>query len=271
MRFREVSTSGRYIDKRVRDRESADKWLSLAMDIGESMLMCGGDVSRVEDTMYRLCRTFSAERIDIFVITSNITATLQSPSYGFVTQTRRIEPGRVDLSHLEKLNSISRRICGTAMSQEEAEEALRAIEPEPAYPLPVLMLAWAIGAGGFCFLFGAGMADAVCCGLIGIIIKCVERRMSLLVMNSFLSGFLCGLLGGSLAGLCVRTGLGTSFPLICIGDVMLLIPGLLLTNSIRDMFSGDTISGMNRFIEALLLSMMIAAGFALSSGWGVSV
>ena len=38
--------------------------------------------------------------------------------------------------------------------------------------------------------------------------------------------------------------------MISIGNIMLLIPGVALTNSLRDMFSGNTISGLMRFIEA---------------------
>ena len=44
---------------------------------------------------------------------------------------------------------------------------------------------------------------------------------------------------------------------------MLLIPGIALTNAIRDLFSGDTISGLLRFAEALISSVAIAWGFAI--------
>ena len=65
--------------------------------------------------------------------------------------------------------------------------------------------------------------------------------------------------------LAVRSGLGDSEDLISIGNIMLFIPGIGLTNSLRDMFSGDTMSGLLRFIEAILLALTIAFGFALAS------
>ena len=44
---------------------------------------------------------------------------------------------------------------------------------------------------------------------------------------------------------------------------MLLVPGIGMTNAIRDMFTGDTISGTSSvFTEALLLSLALAWGFA---------
>ena len=63
----------------------------------------------------------------------------------------------------------------------------------------------------------------------------------------------------------VRAGLADSVEMVSIGNVMLLIPGIMLTNSLRDMFGGDTITGGIRFIEATLVAVMIALGFSASS------
>lgn len=46
-----------------------------------------------------------------------------------------------------------------------------------------------------------------------------------------------------------------------IGDIMLLIPGLMSTNAIRDVLIGDTLSGIIRLIAALLLAAALALGF----------
>ena len=48
---------------------------------------------------------------------------------------------------------------------------------------------------------------------------------------------------------------------IMIGDIMLLIPGLMSTNAIRDVLIGDTLSGIIRLIAALLLAAALALGF----------
>lgn len=48
---------------------------------------------------------------------------------------------------------------------------------------------------------------------------------------------------------------------ILIGVIMLLIPGVPLTNSVRDMLVGHTISGLLRLAESLLLAGSLAMGF----------
>ena len=72
-------------------RKDAEKLLGTVLDIGESMLICGGEVSRVEDTMQRICTSYGVARVNPFVITSSIVITLQLTDGDAVTQTRRID------------------------------------------------------------------------------------------------------------------------------------------------------------------------------------
>ena len=50
---------------------------------------------------------------------------------------------------------------------------------------------------------------------------------------------------------------------------MMLVPGLLFTNSMRDIIYGDTNSGINRIVQVLLIAMAIALGTA--AAWSVTV
>ena len=250
----------------ITDADYAHRWLHLAMNIGKYMIKSGAEISRVEDTMYRICRSFGVEEVDVFVITSSIVATIYSKDIGYVTQTKRVGPMKYNLDRLDHLNRLSRSICA-GMELEEAEAVYEQVMARPVYGFKTYVALYAISAAAFSILFGGSIRDAVSAGLIGRVLKYMDELTKRLEMNGFLSGFVCSLTGGLLATLAVRCELGENFSLISIGDIMLLIPGLALTNSIRDMFSGDTISGMNRFIEAIILSVMIASGFALVSLW----
>ena len=48
-----------------------------------------------------------------------------------------------------------------------------------------------------------------------------------------------------------------------IGNIMLVIPGMQLTNSLRDMINGDTVSGVLNLSEAILKAVSVALGFAI--------
>lgn len=46
------------------------------LDIGEAMIRCGAENFRLQDSLYRICRSYGFVKYDIFVIPSNI------PDYG---------------------------------------------------------------------------------------------------------------------------------------------------------------------------------------------
>ena len=55
---------------------------------------------------------------------------------------------------------------------------------------------------------------------------------------------------------------------VIIGALMLLVPGLLITNSMRDIIYGDTSSGVSRIVQVLLSAFAIALGTA--AAWHVT-
>ena len=68
--------------------------------------------------------------------------------------------------------------------------------------------------------------------------------------------------------LLVGIGIGVHPDKIMIGNIMLVIPGIQLTNSLRDMISGDMISGLLNLSEALMKAISVAMGFALGVLFG---
>lgn len=250
---------------RLAAADEANEYLYRILDIGQYMLQSGGEVSRVEDSIRRLCLSFGAERADVFTITSSIVVTIYAADFGAITQTRRVSGQKYDLHRLELLNQLSRRICQEKLGLEETERALRAIRAVPQYGFPVQLGTWVLASAAFCLFFGGSWADAAVSGAIGLVLKFVDSLIRRTEANAFLTALVCSCLGGALAVLAVRSGLGDSEDLISIGNIMLFIPGIGLTNSLRDMFSGDTMSGLLRFIEAILLALTIAFGFALAS------
>ena len=250
---------------RIESADKANEYLYRILDIGQYMLQCGGEVSRVEDSIRRLCIAFGAERADVFTITSSIVVTIYANEFGAVTQTRRITGASYDLQRLEQLNQLCRRICSERLSLEATEKALHAILATPQYGFGVQLLTYALISSSFSLFFGGSWLDAAASGVIGVGLKYLDRMIRKTEANAFLSALLCSLLGGLLAGLAVKFHLGDNVDMISIGNIMLLIPGIALTNSLRDMFSGNTISGLMRFIEAILLALTIAFGFALAA------
>ena len=94
----------------------------LALNIGEQILLCGGEISRVEDTVTRICNAYGAVRTDVFAITSAVLVTVICRDGTVITQSRRIRSSAKNTHRLECLNALSRKVCAESVSVFEAEQ-----------------------------------------------------------------------------------------------------------------------------------------------------
>ena len=60
------------------------------LDIGEGMLRSGAENFRLEDSFYRMCRSYGFVKSDVFVIPSNIQVTVETPEGEIITQIRHV-------------------------------------------------------------------------------------------------------------------------------------------------------------------------------------
>lgn len=247
------------------EREEADKLLYYALHIGEQMLLCGAEVNRVEDSITRICKAYGIDRVDVLTITASIVVTIYGSRFGSITQTRRIQGQNTHLKKLDRLNHLSRTICEVMPDFSYIEDQLVCIHNIKNYPFWIQVAAYALISGSFSLFFGGDYRDMAVSAFIGILLKYVETLFRKLQIYNFFIVLICSAFGGLMAYISVHTGLGTHADKISIGNIMLLIPGVSLTNAIRDMFQGDTISGLLRFCEAVLIAVCVAAGFAAAT------
>ena len=239
--------------------------LSCALDIGEHMLVSGAEVYRVEDCISRICFAYGATDVDVFTITSSIVSTITQPDGQRLTQTRRIEGYSTDLDRVDRLNHLSRKMCRDQMDYEEFQKEFAGVMAAKRYPEWVEAAFYVVVATSFTVFFGGSWRDAVISGVIGLVLKGVLILIHAVQFNHVLSNLIASFVLSVLAFMAVRFRLADTVDMIVIGNIMLLIPGISLTNSLRDMVSGDTMAGMLRFLEACILALAIAAGYILAS------
>ena len=238
--------------------------ISCMLDIGKEMVKSGAEISRVEDTLIRIGLSYGAKRVNAFALASNILLSIEFQGGEEITQTRRITKGlQNDFTKLEALNDLSRRFCQKNMSISELHnEYLRIHASKPS--VVITYLGHALASGAFAMFFGGNFYDSIVAAIFGLLICLMQYKITPLCKNnitfiiivSFISGFGISLVSHLFAFLHADK--------IMIGDIMLLVPGVAITNSVRDIFVGDTITGTMRFIECVLSSAALAAGFMLA-------
>lgn len=235
----------------------------LLLDVGEGMLCCGAEVKRVENTLTLMAVAYGAENTDVFVITSGIVVTIKFSNGYEVTQTRRIvKTAATNLQRLDRLNTLSRRCCKEPLPLEELRRQVE-LSAEPV-SRRWFVVGSILAAGAFSVFFGGSIFDGVAAGIFAILICFMQLKAAPLCPNNIIFNLICAFTAG--LGICLFARLlpVLSADKIMIGDIMLLIPGMAVTNSLRDMLVGDTISGIMRAVESLLWAVGIVAGFMLA-------
>ncbi len=244
-------------------RENLEHILSAVLDVGAMMLTSGAEVNRVENTIQRMMQAYGCNRVDVFTITSSIVVTVQTSDDIILTQTRRIVSYETDMYKIERCNSLSRRVCAEPPTVEELREIVEQIRREKGYCGRLKFFTYGVISAAFSVFFGGSWGDGIAAFFCGLLLYTSVELCNRLKLQRIILNIVCSALVGLGAVLLTSLGVGQSVDKIIIGNIMLLIPGIALTTSVRDMISGDTISGLLGLCEALIRALAIAAGFAL--------
>ena len=250
--------------KQLYKEDFTEYLLCLALDVGEGMLRNGGEIGRVEDTIERICRAYGALHVEVFTIISVINAAIRMPDGSYSSQLRRVKSTSTNLSVLEDLNALSRKICAHTPALEDFDEMISEIKRRRAYPRAVIISASAITVGAFTIFFGGGVTEAFIAMLIGAIMSLIDglptKRLNFMAKTVF-SSFTAAIL----ALLSVKFGIGNNPDAIIIGALMLLVPGLAFGTALRDLLCGDLLAGTLKTLQAFLAALMIAFGYVLAA------
>lgn len=244
---------------------TSEQLLSIALDIGEQMLISGAEVGRVEAAIRYICTAYGCRRTDVFTITSSIVLSVEDQEGNHDTQTRRITGTKTNLTRLHLLNDLSRRICRDTPDHDTVRNELKKLDKAPAFPLWLEVLSSGLISFSFAVFFGGDLADGLVASVLGCSLRLVTWLLQKASMNAIFTNVVASFFLSLSAIWLVRCGFGHDANKIIIGNIMLLIPGIALTNSLRDMISGDIMTGLLRFLDAVLVAAAIAAGYILAA------
>lgn len=250
--------------------------LDLATDLGYELAMCGAETFRVEESINRVLAAYGLEA-EAFAIPNYLIVSIQSRDGTPVTRMRRIGHHGNDLDSVELYSSLSRAICSERPEPEEAVRWLDEVRRRRRHFSGLGGLAGDfLGAAGFGLFFGGGWVDGLCAGACGMLVGFVNKTLDDMKANPFFRTIASAFLMALFAYFLGSVGIVRNSDAVTIGALMLLVPGLLFTNAMRDIIYGDTNSGINRIVQVLLVAVAIALGTATAWSaakqlWGAPV
>ncbi|WP_445323022.1 threonine/serine exporter family protein [Psychrobacillus sp. FSL K6-2836] len=228
---------------------------------GRLMMESGAETYRAEDTMDRMAVSQKLTQSQSFVTPTGI---IFSGNKNLPTRLVRINARTTDLGKITLVNNVSRKLALGDITIEEAFSELKKIEKDhKTFPFWIQVAAAAIASGAFLLLYGGNLMDVPPALIAGGIGYAIADRLEVRTRVKFFAEFIAAVFVTIIATLSVASGFGVEIDKIIIGSVMPLVPGLLITNAVRDLMAGHFVSGLSKGAEAFLTAFAIGAGVAL--------
>lgn len=247
-----------------------EKILNMAAELGYQLMYSGAEIYRVEESARRLLCAYGLEAPEVFAIPNCLIVSVSTPEGQPVTRMRRVPAHGTDIELLERCNDLCRRLCAEVPPLDEAQEAVDALgSAVPRYSPRQTLLGYGVAPAFFAPLFGGGLRDTACSFLCGLAVGlCLLYGGKFIGANSFFRTAVCSAAAAFSALVLVEAGLGQSVDVVTISTLMVLVPGMALTNAMREIMAGDTFSALSRTADAILAASSIALGAAAGQALG---
>ena len=248
------------------DKESVNfhqEVIDICLTAGRLMIEGGSEMYRVEDTMMRIARNAGVEDPRVF---ATPTCVFMSLDGGKLSQMKQIRDRNINLELVDRVNALSRKFAAKKINISELRNRIiLTADATPTFPLWLQVL----GAAGLSatlmvlFMDNYDWVDFPAAAIVGAIGYLAYIYFKRFTKVRFLSELIAAMVMGI-----ITVGITHLFPNmitdnILIGALMTLVPGLALTNALRDLFMGDLLSGIVRLFEATLTALALGGGVAI--------
>ena len=178
-----------------------------------------------------------------------------------ITRVIRLDPGEQNLAKLAATDAITEDVLCERCDLAAGVAALRALDrPDPARARVLAALSFGLSAGAVAALLGAALPGVLTAGLIGL----VMGAMAVLAkdrprLNEALEA-IAALVATLLAAVVATFIEPIAFKTVIVASLIVLMPGLMLTNAVSELSAQHLVSGTARFAGALMILLKLTFG-----------
>lgn len=243
-----------------------DELLHITTEIGWRLLKNGAEIYRVEESIRRMLEAYGFPEAEVFSIPSCIIVTINDETGHALTRLKRVHSSSLDFDRIDRLNNLCRHVCSERPELEQIKVSLDAIVNEKDYSFWTNMFFTASISASFTLFYGGAFQDSLVSFFIGILLFLLLSMLGRFHTNSFFQNIFGSALVAGLSLFTTALGWTIHYDKMIIGTLMNLVPGIAITNVMRDILGGDLIAGIIKLVE----SLMVAAGIALGAGIAIS-
>lgn len=185
------------------------------------------------------------------------------------TRVIRLPPGDTDLYRLSEADRIAEAVMAGHMGLTEGHDALRALDRPPSTRARWMqVLGYGLAAASVGGLLRLPWLDIGIAGVTGLVIGALVQASDARPQLKEALEAVAAVLAASFAVLAATFIAPLNQNTVIIAGLIVLLPGMSLTNAINELTSGHLVSGTARFAGAVSTIMQLAVGTALALSIG---
>ena len=231
----------------------------LACLAGVLTLESGGETFRAEETVRFICYSAGIDA-DVLALPTGIFITAEINGEPQSSSVKRIKKRSIDLNKLNEINMISRKFVSGELGTEEALTELESLNHVKPMNKLLLILCAGVSSLFFALLFDGSLFDSVIAFFASCTVQTILIYFKRTYIYNFTSNLIAGFVIASFAAISVTLASMGNIEAIIVGGILPYLPGLAMTNAIRDTMMGDLVSGISRLGEVLLSAVCLALG-----------
>ncbi|MEP6991264.1 MAG: threonine/serine exporter family protein [bacterium] len=250
-------------------REPARQYAASRRDVrflltmGRALHTSGTTAQRLEDSLALLARGLGIVHAQFFSTPTSIMC-----AFGELerqeTHLLRLAPAGPNIGRLSKLDRVVNDVLDATISTPEALALVERIEAEPSpYGSLTTVFAFGLGSAGIARILGGGVKEIVLGAVLGVITGALEaaaeRRPAFERVYEPIAAFAAAFIATSVAALLGPYGSSTAI----LAGIIVLLPGLVLTNAVRELAERHLASGTARLAGATMILLGLVFGVAL--------
>ncbi|HKV65634.1 MAG TPA: threonine/serine exporter family protein [Rhodanobacteraceae bacterium] len=244
-------------DERTRAR------IAFVIELARRLHQYGAAAPRLEQAIGNVAQQLGLA-CDVLSTPTSIVLSFSAPGgdgLADITQVVRIAPGDVNLARLCRADEIADRVADGSLDPRRGMAQLRALgRPLSRAALWATIVSYGLSAASVAVLFRTSGPDALVAGVIGVLIGGIVIAGYGRPRLSAASDAIAALVATFIATMVSAWLLPLSLKLVVLSALIVLVPGMSLTNAVRELTSQHLASGVARFAGAAATILKLTFG-----------
>lgn len=237
-----------------------DELSEAAALIGRNIIQYGGELYRAEESITRICAAYGYGKTEVFAIPAYVTVSVYGEDSSQTTRSMCVPGADTNLDRVGEYNALCRRICRERLPYRTVLDEIDRIESRHVYSDPVRLAGYMTVGLSFALFFGGDGLSAIFGATAAGIVFFLSRITDSFGGGLFFRNTVCSAAAALFAVILFRMGVSYSYDKTITGAIMTMVPGVSITNCMRDYISGDLLAGLYTMAEAFTAAVGLAVG-----------